>query len=323
MDKKSLISLFESMLYIRLVEEKVCELYAEQEMRCPVHVSIGQEAAAAGVCQNLNSSDKALSTHRCHGHYLAKGGDLKKFFAELYGKATGCAGGRGGSMHLIDLSAGFIGATPIVASSIPVAAGVAFSLYMQGNKDKNIVVAFFGEAATEEGVFHESINFAKLKNLPILFFCENNLYSVYTPLHLRQPKRKITDIVKANGLDCYEVDGNDAEAVYSVSKEAIEGIRKGKGPVFIEASTYRWREHCGPSYDDHLNYRPKGELEEWKKKDPIKKLRGRLISEKLITEREIAETESRIKKQIEDAVKFAKSSSFPDKDKLYNHLYAD
>jgi len=322
MDKKTLISLFESMLYNRLVEEKVCTLYPEQEMRCPVHISIGEEANASGVCKSLNTQDIVLSNHRCHGSYLAKRGNLKKFFAELYGKYTGCAKGRGGSMHLVDLSVGFMGATPIVANTIPVAVGVALSLSMQKN-NSNIVVVFLGEAATEEGVFHESINFAKLKNLPILFFCENNLYSVYTPLHLRQPKRKIVDIVSANGLHCYEIDGNDVVTVYETSKEAIRKIRKGEGPAFIEASTYRWREHCGPYYDDHLDYRPKGELQEWKKKDPIKRVKEKLINESLITEKQIMEFKKKINKQIEVAVKFAKSSKFPDKKELEKYIYAD
>lgn len=322
MDNKILVSLFESMMYIRLVEEKVCDLYGEQEMRCPVHISIGQEATAVGVCQNLTLSDKLFSSHRCHGHYLAKGGNLKKFFAELYGKETGCSNGKGGSMHLVDISAGFIGATPIVGSSIPVAVGVALGLSMQKN-NSHIAISFFGEATTEEGVFHESINFAKLKNLPILFFCENNLYSVYTPLHLRQPKRKIIDIVRANELDCYEVDGNDVIAVYNISKEAIAKIRNGNGPAFIHAPTYRWKEHCGPNYDDNLNYRPKGELEEWKKKDPIKILKDRLIKERLLDEKEIRAIEKMVADKIDSAVKFAKSSKFPEKEELHKHLYAD
>ena len=322
MDNKTLISLFESMLYIRLVEEKIAEIYPEQEMRCPVHLSIGQEATAAGVCENLTSKDMIFSNHRSHGHYLAKGGDLKKFFAELYGKATGCSKGRGGSMHLVDLSVGFLGSTPIVASTIPISVGAAFSLSMKKD-NSSIVVVFLGEAAVEEGVFHESINFAKLKNLPILFFCENNFYSVYTPLHLRQPNRKIIDIVRANGINSYEVDGNDVIAVYEKSKDAIDTIRKGKGPAFIEASTYRWREHCGPNYDDHLNYRPKGEFLEWKEKDPIKRAKDNLISENLITERYIMEIEKKIKKKIDEAVKFAKSSKFPDKKELDKYIYAD
>lgn len=319
MDGKKLISLLNDLLYIRLVEERIAELYPEQEIRCPVHLSIGQEAIAVGVCKNLKKDDLVFSNHRCHAHYLAKGGSLKKFFAEMYGKSTGCSKGKGGSMHIIDLTVNFMGSVPVVAATIPIAVGAAFTLSKK--ESKNISVVFMGDAAIEEGVFHESINFAKLKNLPVLFVCENNLYSVYTPIHLRQPKRKIVDVVKAQGLECYSVDGNDVSAVHDVSKKAIDRIRKGKGPAFIEACTYRWREHCGVNYDDHLGYRCKDEILKWKSKDPIKRLKENMMSKHMITQREIKEIEEKIKKDIDEAVKFAKSSPFPDKSDLHKHIY--
>src|SRR5579859_6536135 len=177
--------LYRGLLRLRLVEERIAELYPEQEMRCPVHLSIGQEAVAVGVCDHLEPADQALSGHRSHGHYLAKGGDLRAMLAELYGRETGCARGKGGSMHLVDLEAGFLGATPIVASTIPIAVGVAFAARLRGQP--LVTVAFFGEGATEEGVFHEAANFAALHRLAVVFVCENNLYSVYSPLEVRQP----------------------------------------------------------------------------------------------------------------------------------------
>ncbi len=321
MDEKTLVDLFRDLLYIRMVEERVCDLYSEQEMRCPVHISIGQEATAVGLSKALNKEDLVFSNHRCHGHYLAKGGNLKKFFSELYGKATGCSGGRGGSMHLIDTDVGFSASTPIVSGTIPIAVGSALAFSIK-NENK-IAVSFFGEAAIEEGSFHESINFAKLMNLPIIFFCENNLYSVYTPLEERQPKKRISNIARANGLITYEIDGNDVVQVYKVCKEAVEKIRNDEGPIFIEASTYRWREHCGPNYDNHLGYRSIEEFFYWKDKDPLKKMKDCLLKSGTITENEIRKMEQEINILISEAVEFAKESPYPNKDELNKFVYAD
>ncbi len=321
MDKNTIISLLREMLYVRLVEERVCNLYPEQEMRCPVHISIGQEATAVGVCANLSDEDWVFSNHRGHGHYLAKKGDLKKFFAELYGKETGCAKGKGGSMHLVDIPKGFIAATAIVSSTVPVSVGSALSFSMKNSNQVSTI--FMGDASTEEGVFHESMNFAKLKNLPVLFFCENNFYSVYSPLSVRQPPRGIIDIAKAHGLDCYTVDGNDVIDVYETCKVAIEKMRLGGGPAFIEGYTYRWREHCGPNYDNDLGYRSEEEFEHWKKKDPLERLKRKIMDENILTAFEIVTMENEINKQIDEAVSFAKASSFPSKEELDKHIYAD
>lgn len=321
MDNKRLVSLFKQLLYIRRVEEKIVELYPEQEMRCPVHLSIGQEAIAVGVSANLETKDMVFSNHRCHAHYLAKGGDLKKFFAEIYGKKTGCSKGRGGSMHLVDLDENFLGSTPVVGGTIPIAVGTAFSSWFK-NENK-ISVIYLGDGATEEGIFHESLNFAKLKNLPVLFVCENNLYSVYTPLNERQPKRSISDIPKAHGLDCYTADGNNVAEVYETSKKAIEKIRLGNGPAFIGLPTYRWREHCGPNYDNNIGYRTQEEFEEWKKKDPVEKLKKELLDKKILSENDLRTLESDINKKITEAVKFGKESPFPDKKELNKFIYAD
>jgi pyruvate dehydrogenase E1 component alpha subunit len=315
------IRLFKNLLYIRLVEERIRILYPEQELRCPVHLCIGQESAPVGVCANLLQDDVVFSSHRAHGHYLAKGGDLKKFFAELYGKSTGCCRGKGGSQHLIDTSCSFVGSTPIVAGTIPLAVGAAFSFFL--NQKKNIAVAFFGDAATEEGVFHESLNFAKLKNLPVLFVCENNLYAVYTSLKERQPPRKRTDIAHAHGLECYEADGTDVISVYHVAKQALENIRNGNGPAFLEIATYRYFEHCGPDCDLHLGYRSEQELTLWKQKDPLEILKHSMLSQGITTQETMNKMYAEIAVQIDEAVAFGKSSAFPDKPELSQHIYAD
>ncbi len=321
MEKEQLRSFLKDLLYVRRVEEKVAELYPEQEMRCPVHLSIGQEATAVGVAHALQTGDLMFSNHRSHGHYLAKGGNLKKFFAELYGKVDGCARGRGGSMHLIDVSVGFMGATPVVSSSIPVAVGAAFTQsFLQYSR---ATVIFLGDAAVEEGVFHESANFAKLKNLPVLFFCEHNLYSVYTHISARQPPRKIIDLARAHGLDCYEADGNNIVEVYQTALTALEKIKKGRGPAFIEAPTYRWREHCGSNFDNHLGYRTEEEFQAWKEKCPIKRLQEKLLVDKIVSQEDIQAMISEIKMKIDEAVAFAKSSSFPEKEELDKFIYAE
>ena len=302
--------LYYEMLRIRMVEEKIVELYPEQEMRCPIHLCIGQEAIAVGVCANLSKDDFVLSGHRCHGHYLAKGGDLKAMIAELYGKVTGCSKGKGGSMHLIDLSAGFLGATPIVGSTIPIAVGVAFGSVLRGKQ--NVTVVFFGDAATEEGVFHESINFAVLKRLPIVFVCENNLYSVYSSLSVRQPQgREIFCLAKGHGIDSYQGDGNDVIKAYALSQQAICKAKKGDGPTFLEFKTYRWREHCGPNYDNQLGYRTESEFQYWKQRCPIEMIKERLIKEGIISNQDIIDIVKKLEHEIEEAVLLAKKSPFP------------
>ena len=263
MDNKLIKDQFFQMLRIRKVELKISELYPEEEMRCPVHLSVGQEAVAVGVCSALQKKDIALSAHRSHAHYLAKGGDLKSMLAELYGKKTGCAEGKGGSMHLIDLEAGLIAAVPIVGSTIPIAVGSAWGNMMQ---DKSVTTAvFFGEGATETGVFHESLGFASLHNMPMIFVCENNLYSVYSSLEVRQSnKRNNIKIAEGHGIVSLKGEGNDVSSVYGVIKESISIIKKQKGPVYVEFDTYRWLEHCGPNDDDHLGYRKDKEVKKWK-----------------------------------------------------------
>lgn len=313
--------LFFQMLRIRLVEEKIAELYPRQEMRCPIHLCIGQEAVAVGVSANLLQEDYVLSGHRCHGHYLAKGGDLKSMMAELYGKVTGCAKGKGGSMHLVDLDAGYLGSTPIVGGTIPIAAGTAFGSLMKG--ESRVTVVFFGEAAIEEGIFHEAANFAVLKKLPIVFVCENNLYSVYSPLSVRQPEgREVFQVAKGLGLESVQGDGNNVLEVYDQAKKALGETRKGKGPRFLEFKTYRWREHCGPYYDNDLGYRTEAEFLEWEKRCPVEGMRRRLLDKNVLRDEEIEEMRRQIEREIEEALHFVEESPFPNSELLLEDLYA-
>jgi pyruvate dehydrogenase E1 component alpha subunit len=292
------------------VEEAIAEAYSRQEMRCPVHLSIGQEAVAAGTAAALAQGDLAMSGHRSHAHYLAKGGDLRAMLAELMGRQDGCCRGRGGSMHLIDRSVGFMGAVPIVGSTIPIAVGLAFADKLRGQA--RITAAFLGEAATEEGVFHESANFASLHRLPVLFICENNLYSVYSPMAVRQPgHREVFQVASAHGIPAAQVDGNDPEAVFTHVAAARRHARSGQGPYFLEFKTYRWREHCGPGFDNHIGYREEIEFLEWKKKDPLETYRHKLTAAGRLTEAVVRDLSAAITAEIEEALAFARQSPPP------------
>jgi pyruvate dehydrogenase E1 component alpha subunit len=320
-DKKTTLSLYYHMLRIRMIEEKIADLYQEQEMRCPVHLCIGQEAIAVGVCANLLKKDYLLSNHRSHGHYLAKGGNLKQMLAEIYGKATGCSKGKGGSMHLVDLSVGILGTTPIVGGIIPIATGVAFGTQMKA--EDNLTAVFFGDAATEEGVFFESLSFASLKKLPILFICENNFFSVYSPLSVRQPKER-NNLALVNSLDIkgYKGDGNNVVEVYEMAKKAVVNIRKDKGPYYLEFDTYRWREHCGPNFDNDLGYRTEKDFLKWQKRCPIMVFEKKLLKDGILNLPQITNFRQEIKAEIDDAVNFAKSSPFPESKEMLLDVYA-
>ena len=314
------LNLLREMLYIRLVEETMAARYAEQEMRCPVHLSVGQEAIAVGVCQALRQTDRVFSTHRCHAHYLAKGGDLNAMLAEIYGKEAGCIGGRGGSMHLTDPEKGMIASVPIVSSSIPLAVGSALADKI--DRTDCLSVTFFGDASVEEGVFHESANFASLNKLPVLFVCENNLYSVYTPLRERQPARPLTDIAKAHGMTAMTADGNDVEAVLDVTRKAVDHARTGKGPVFLVFDTYRWREHCGPNFDNDIGYRTEAEYLEWKQRDPVEQLKTRLVTAGKLNEKSLKNTETELQQTIDAAFEFAKTAPLPHPSQASRFVYA-
>jgi TPP-dependent pyruvate/acetoin dehydrogenase alpha subunit len=314
--------LYYGMLRIRMVEERIAKEYQNQEMRCPVHLRGGQEAKAVGACAALSKGDYVFSAHRAHAHYLAAGGNLKAMLAELYGRVTGCCQGKGGSMHLVDLSVGFLGAVPIVGSTIPIAVGAALGSLMRN--ESRVTISFLGEAATEEGVFHEALNFAALKKLSIVFVCENNLYSVYSPLSVRQPEgRPVYTLAAAHGIESQQADGNNVAEVYSVVKKAVAGARSGSGAVFLELMTYRWREHCGPNYDNDLGYRTEKEFLQWKAHDPLETFQQRLLTEGLISCSEIEEMTCCLELEIQDALSFAKNSPYPAESSLFQHIFAE
>ncbi len=300
------VSLLYGMLLIRRIEEALVAEYPKQEMRCPVHFSIGQEAIAVGVSANLTREDWIVSNHRSHAHYIAKGGDLKSFIAELYGKESGCCLGRGGSMHLTDLKAGFLAGIPIVGSSMPIAAGVAMS--QSWGKLESLTVAYIGDAAAESGSFHETLNFASLHNLPLLTICENNEYSIFTPLSQRQPiNRTITDLASSHGIKTYRGNGDSILEVVEVTKEARNYILTKSKPAFIEFSTYRLLEHCGPNFDDDLNYRDPSDVENFTNRDPISIVLKKLIQEKKFTNNEFAIMDETIKLEISQLIQDAKN----------------
>ena len=313
--------LYYEMVRIRMVETKIAELYHEQEIRCPVHLSIGQEAIAVGVCQNLNREDKIVTAHRSHAHYLAKGGSLKKMISELYGKYSGCAKGLGGSMHLVDFSVGVYAAVPIVGSTIPIGAGIAWANKLKRNK--NIVVAFFGDGATEEGVFLESLDFSALHNLPIIFICENNEYSVYSHISKRQSKkRSITKIANSLGIKSINLNGNSVDKVFSITNKIVKYVKKFSEPYLIELKTFRNIEHCGPNEDDDLNYRNKNYLNIWKKRCPIRVYENYLDKRDLMTPKKKFLIKKKIDKEINKAFEFAKKDKFPKKTLLKKYIYA-
>tara|TARA_B100000315_G_C14574011_1_gene587025 strand:+ start:1111 stop:2127 length:1017 start_codon:yes stop_codon:yes gene_type:complete len=318
-DNKTVLKLYESMLKIRHTEETIAERYSEWKMRCPTHLSTGQEAVASGVCSALRKDDFVLSTHRCHAHYLAKGGDLNKMIAEIYGKATGCSSGKGGSMHLIDKRVGFMGSTAIVGNTIPLAVGLGLSIKL--NNTNYISCVFFGDAAVEEGVFFESVNFAVLKKLPVLFICENNLYSVYSPFYVRQPEsRKIHKMVESLGIDASTGDGNNVNEVFDMTQNAVEKINIGKGPQFIEYSTYRSREHCGPNFDNDIGYRTEEEFQNWKRRDPIEYCEKELLD---LTNTDIENYHNKMQKIVNSAFEFAQNSPFPNPEEAFTDLFVD
>jgi len=310
-----LVELYVTMRRIRRAEETIAALYPEQEIRCPTHLSIGQEAGATGVCLALQPSDTAVSTHRCHAHYIAKGGDLRGMFAELYGRAPGCCGGKGGSMHLTAPEVGMLGASAIVAGSVPLALGSALAARMGGSDE--VAVAFFGDAAMEQGVTHESLALAALRRLPVLFVCENNLYATNTPLRTRQAGPDLAPRAAGHWLPGVTVDGNDVVAVYRAARTAVERARRGQGPTLIEVKTYRFREHVGPNYDIDLGYRTQAELDRWMAREPVGGLARRLERARVLPAARRAVLDAQIEAEIADAVAFAKSSPFPEPAALF------
>ena len=320
-DLDRLLKCYELASLIRSVEDNIAKEYVNNQMRCPVHLSIGQEIVSAVVGLNQLVQDTAVSSHRAHAHYLAKGGDLHKMIAEIYGKVTGCCKGRGGSMHLIDLDVGFLGSSAIVGNSIPIGVGAGFTHKL--NNSDALSFVFLGDGAIEEGSFYESVNFSAVQNLPIVYVCENNLYSVYTGLNMRQPAtRNIYEMVGAMGINAVKIETADAINCLNLTTEVINQARVEKKPVFIEYDTYRWLEHCGPNDDDSLGYRPAGELSRWKSEDSISKLENILTSDYGVSDSSIKEILKKISEEVLLAFNQAKKDEFPTLEQSVVDVYA-
>lgn len=316
--------LFKEILRLRLCEETLVALYKEQEMRTPTHFGTGQEAIAVGVCQALSQQDVVYSHHRCHNHYLAKGGDFFKLAAELYGKEAGCSKGRGGSVHLTAREHGFIISSAILAQTIAVATGSALAFKM--DNVKNVAVAFFGEAVCEEGACYESLNYASIHQLPILYVCENNLYSTESPLQVRQAHgTSLSERAMAFKIPAEVIDGNNVFTVYEAVESLLPRIRNGGGPFFLECMTYRWREHVGPNFDYEVanrHYRTKAEQLDWiENKCPIMYAKNTLLEKGILNNMEIKEWGNMIQAEIDNCILQAKASPWPKIEDLYMNVY--
>ncbi len=320
MEKKKdfLIGLYVLMYKIRCFEQETVKLFRNKELPGWLHSYIGEEAVAAGVCACLNRNDYITSTHRGHGHCIAKGADLKKMMAELYGKETGYCKGKGGSMHIADFSIGILGANGIVGGGIPIATGAA--LASQYLENKRVAVCFFGDGASNQGCFHESLNLASLWKLPVVYVCENNLYAETTPQIDHQPIKNIADRASSYHMPGVIVDGNEVLAVYREARQAITRARSGEGPSLIECKTYRQRGHWE---GDPEVYRTKEEIKEWKKKDPLENFRRYLLENDITQSEEIFFVEEKIEDEIKDAIKYAQTSLPPKPESALEDLYVE
>jgi len=312
------------MVRIRICEESLVEPILKGEVRCPVHLYSGQEAIATGVCFALSERDCVFSSHRSHGHYLAKGGNITELVAEIYCKENSCSRGRGGSMHIIAPEMGMLGSAPIVAGTIPLALGAALASRIR--KEKRVTVSFFGDGAAGEGVLYESLNFAALKKLPIIFACENNFYSTHMPIRECRPESNIFEIGKPFCIQSYRVDGNDVLKVYEVSKKAVGQCRKGQGPVLIEFITYRMRGHVGPDdniHGTHTEIRSKEEVETWRKKDPIRRFEAFLIKNRILKKEDLKKINQEVEAEVKEAHRYAKMSPYPNPDELTKYVFKE
>ena len=307
--------IYRKLRLIRRVEEEVARIYPSDRIKSPVHLSIGQESVSAGVCDVMRPGDVVSATYRCHAAYLAKGGDLKAMIAELYGRSTGSARGKGGSMHLIDMRHHVLGASAVVGTTIPIAVGYALALKREGTG--RVVAAFFGDGATEEGAFHESLNFAALHRLPILFVCENNSYAIHTPLVKRWSTPRLCERVETYGIPARQVGDADVFKIRREASDAFDTMRRGEGgPFFLECLTYRWREHVGPQEDYEAGYRGREELARWQESDQVERVGSSLEGE------ERGRIDAEIEAEIAAAFEFAEMSPMPGPRELYNDVYA-
>ncbi len=315
-DKKTAVELFRTMVKIRRFDETVIQLYADGEIPGFMHLYIGEEAVAAGVCAALNKSDYITSTHRGHGHCIAKGGRLDYMMAELFGRKTGYCKGKGGSMHIADLDIGILGANGIVSGGIPTAVGAAVGIQYQD--DDRVAVSFFGDGATNVGQFHEACNLASIWELPVIFVCENNLFAQTTPRTEHQKIKDVAARASAYDMPAVTVDGNDVIEVYQAAKEAVKRARDGGGPTFIECKTYRWRGHWE---GDPQPYRTQDEVKEWKLKCPITRFRRYLIENKVMLKQDLESIDKIIEDELQKAVEFARISPFPEPEEALDDVY--
>jgi pyruvate dehydrogenase E1 component alpha subunit len=314
--REKLVEMYEKLVEIRFFEDKVFELYGQNLVPGTIHLYAGEEAVAVGACSALERTDYITSTHRGHGHCIAKGADLKRTMAEILGKKIGYCKGKGGSMHIADFSIGMLGATAVVGAGLPIAVGAGLSAKLR--KTDQVVICFFGEGASNQGTFHESLNMASAWKLPVVFVCENNLYAMGT----RQSRiMNVEDVAKravAYGISGKSVDGNDVIAVYEAMRDAVEFARKGEGPTLIECKTYRRRGH---SRVDPARYRPKEEVDEWLRRDPIKRFEDYLLQNDVLTEEELQSVKAQVADRIDDAVKFALESPYPAPEEALEDVY--
>ena len=316
-----LVSLHKELLKVRLTEETLAERYREQEMRTPAHFGSGQEAVAVGVCQALRRDDVVFTHHRSHNHYLAKGGSVYELAAELYGRADGCSGGRGGSVHLTAPRVGFIASSAILGETVAVATGAALAFQM--DKTDRISTVFFGEGAMDEGVFYESINYAAVKQLPVLFVCENNLYATESPLRVRQaPGTELCERVRAFKVGARRIDGNDVLEVFQTTQALAGDIRAGGGPYFLECMTYRWREHVGPHFDHELQraYRSRDEVENWMARCPVIRSGDRLTQLGIATAEQLDAWQAEIQAEVSADVEKARMAPWPEVSTLFQFV---
>jgi len=316
-NKDRLIWMYKKMLEIRLFEEKVFELYGQNLVPGTIHLYAGEEAVAVGVCANLRKDDYIVSTHRGHGHCLAKGARLDKTMAEILGKRTGYCKGKGGSMHIADFSVGMLGATAVVGAGIPIATGAGLSIKLRGTEQ--VTACFFGDGASNQGTFHEGVNMAAIWKLPVLFVCENNLYAMGTRQNRVMLAESIATRASAYGIPGVSVDGTDVLRVYEAARAAVQRARRGEGPTLIECRTYR---HMGHSRIDPATYRPREEVEEWLRRDPIQRLRRGLIEGGHLSDAEVQVLERAVAKNVESAVEFAMESPYPSSEEALDDLYA-
>lgn len=318
---EALIDAFRMMMKIRLAEECVAGLVTSGEAKCPCHLGIGQEAIAVGVSRSLRATDRVYGGHRSHAHFLALGGDLTAMMAEILGKRCGTSRGMGGSMHLFGPDVGFHGSVPIVGATIPIAAGAALAAKMDGNG--SVAVAYFGDGACEEGVLHETLNMAAVMQLPILFVCENNLYSSHLDIRLRQPFDSVARFARASGIESSVIDGNDVVGVARCASDLVARARRGGGPGFMEAVTFRWRGHVGAHEDIDVGVRRSAtELASWKERDPVRRLRTSLQAERGIADQVLEDIIDVLREEVSDAVSRARAADHPDEAWLLEFVYA-